>query len=294
MTAYTLEQAKSSNSSTRGHYGHSSTPSGITLHHWGSTGQEHDNVVAWLRGAAGGTDNTQTSAHYVMSDGLVTQLVDDSRAAWHAGSTTGNGATIGIECRPEMSAGDWDTLVQLCTDLEEKHGSLKYYGHKDWKNTACPGDYYDRIGELVDAVNAEHKRRKNGGSTPAPSKPSEPSKPKDDDKLDVDGKWGSDTTREIQKLLGTPVDGTVSFQPVAYKADNPGLLSGWEWTQHPRSSNVIEALQQKLGVSDDGRIGPDTIKALQDKLGTGVDGKVSNPSPMVKALQTNLNAGKLW
>lgn len=292
MTAYTKETKKSSNSSTRGHYGHSTKPSGITIHHWGSTGQTHDGVVSWLRGAAGGTSNTQTSAHYVCSDGRVTQLVDDSRAAWHAGSTTGNGATIGIECRPEMTDGDWATLVQLCTDLEEKHGSLKYYGHKDWKNTACPGDYYPRIGELVDAINAEHKRRKNGGGTPKPKpkpKPSEPS-----GKLDVDGKWGSDTTREIQKLLGTPVDGTVSFQPVAYKADNPGLLSGWEWTKNPRSSNVIEALQRKLGVSDDGRIGPDTIKALQRKLGTGVDGKVSNPSPMVKALQTNLNAGKLW
>ena len=71
-------------------------------------------------------------------------------------------------------------------------------------------------------------------------------------------------------------------------------MSGWKWTSSPRSSNVIEALQHKLGVSADGRIGPDTITALQRKLGTGVDGKVSNPSPMVKELQRNLNAGKLW
>lgn len=292
MTAYTKETKPSSNSSTRSHYGYSSTPTGITLHHWGSTGQEHENVVAWLRGAAGGTSNTGTSAHYVMSDGLVTQLVDDDRAAWHAGSTPGNGSTIGIECRPEMTDGDWDTLVQLCTDLEEAHGSLKYYGHKDWKNTACPGKYYDRIGELVDAINAEHKRRKNGTAPkpkPKPSKPSEPS-----GKLTVDGKWGSDTTTELQKLLGTPADGEVSFQPVAYKADNPGLLSGWEWTDKPRSSNVIEALQQKLGVADDGRIGPETISELQRNLGTPVDGVVSNPSVMVKVLQRNLNAGKLW
>ena len=74
-----------------------------------------------------------------------------------------------------MSAADWDTLVQLCTDLEEKHGSLQYYGHKDWKNTACPGDYYDRLGELVKAINAEHKRRKTG-SAPKP-KPRSPRSP---------------------------------------------------------------------------------------------------------------------
>lgn len=294
MAAYTKETKKSSNSSTRSHYGYSAKPTAITIHHWGSTGQKHENVVDWLRGAAGGTDNTQTSAHYVCSAGLVSQLVDDSRAAWHAGSTEGNGSTIGIECRPEMSEGDWDTLVQLCTDLEEEHGSLKYYGHKDWKNTACPGDYYPRIGELVDAVNAEHKRRKNGGAPAKPSKPSKPKPSKPAGKIDVDGKWGKDTTTEIQKILGTPVDGTVSFQPVAYKADNPGLLSGWEWTKNPRSSNVIEALQRELGVTDDGRIGPDTISGLQRKLGTPADGKVSNPSMMVEQLQENLNAGKLF
>lgn len=172
MAAYTLEHHKSPNSSTRAHYGYPATPTGITLHHWGSTGQTHDGVVNYLSRA-----NGNTSAHDVVSGGRVTELVDDERAAWHAGSTEGNGSTIGIECRPEMSAEDWATLVQLCTDKEEKWGSLKYFKHSDWKATACPGKYSDRIGELVDAVNAEHKRRKSGG---APAKPSKPSKPKPD------------------------------------------------------------------------------------------------------------------
>ena len=289
MAAYTLEHQPSGNNSSRRHYGYPPKPTGITIHHWGSTGQKHANVANYLC-----RRNGNTSAHYVTSAGLVTQLVDESRAAWHAGSTPGNGSTIGIECRPEMSADDWATLVELCTDIEDRNGSMKYYKHSDWKNTACPGNYSDRIGELVKAVNAEHKRRKNGGAPSKPSKPSKPKPSKPSGPLDVDGKWGSGTTREIQKILGTPVDGDVSFQPTAYKAENPGLLSGWKWTSSPRSSNVIEALQHKLGVSADGRIGPDTIKALQRKLGTGVDGKVSNPSPMVKELQRNLNAGKLW
>lgn len=42
----------------------------------------------------------------------------------------------------------------------------------------------------------------------------------------------------------------------------------------------------------DGIMGPDTITALQKYLGTPVDGKISRPSPMVKALQKRLNAGK--
>ena len=58
---------------------------------------------------------------------------------------------------------------------------MKYYRHKDWKNTACPGKYSSMMGKLVKDVNAEHAARKRGGTTaPKPSKPapSKPSKPK--------------------------------------------------------------------------------------------------------------------
>lgn len=125
------------------------------------------------------------------------------------------------------------------------------------------------------------------------SKPSKLSKSKVK-QITVDGKWGREVTTRLQEELGTPVDGVVSFQPVAFRDQNPGLLSGWEWTKNPRSSNVIEALQEAIGVTRDGRIGPDTIRGLQRKLGTPVDGRVSNPSVMVRELQKNLNAGKLW
>lgn len=384
--SYTLENKPTRNHSPRSKYGYSSTPKGITVHWWGSKGQKHRNVVDWLRGITG---NRGSSAHYVVSDGLVTQLASDTRATWHGGNNRANGETIGIEMRPEMTDGDWRTLVELCVNLEKEWGSLKYYGHKDWKNTACPGDYYPRLGELVDAVNRMHKTGKapevkDGGSSGGGSSSGsnsgrsyetveygvtlgrwdkgdpvkdwqdflvsqgysvgdagvdgyfgkdteEPTeafqekhglvpdglagdktiakaeelglewtrKPKGKpapkvDQIDVDGKWGSDTTTRLQEELGTPVDGEVSFQPKAYEKQNPGLLSGWEWTNSPRSSNVIEALQQRLGVTPDGRIGPNTIRALQRKLGTPVDGRVSNPSVMVRQLQRNLNAGKLW
>lgn len=143
--------------------------------------------------------------------------------------------------------------------------------------------------DTIAAAKAE-KPVRNLPKGPKRAKPK--SKPKA--KLTVDGKWGTGTTRALQRVLGTPVDGKVSFQPAAYKSQNPGLMTGWKWTNSPRSSNVIEALQGKLGVGEDGRIGPNTIRTLQRKLGTPVDGKVSNPSAMVKQLQRNLNAGKLW
>ena len=184
MSDYRYEHQPSNNNSSRRHYGYPPKPTGITIHHWGSTGQKRSlmlpTIYVWRNG--------NTSAHYVTSAGLVTQLVDESRAAWHAGSTPGNGSTIGIECRPEMSADDWATLVELCTDIEDRNGSMKYYKHSDWKNTACPGDYSDRIGELVEAVNAEHDRRKTGAAKPTPAKPSKPSAPTGN--LTVDGNGG--------------------------------------------------------------------------------------------------------
>lgn len=379
--SYKLENKPTRNTSSRSHYGHSGAPTHLCIHHWGSDGQKHGNVVDWLRGYTG---NRSTSAHEVISAGLVTHMADFSRATWHAGSNKGNGEAVGLECRPEMSDGDWATLVERCVDIERELGSMKYTIHSNYKNTACPGRYSNKIDELIAAVN-EYKAsgkvpdREEGSDWRPPAnreyetvaygitlglwdkgdpvkdwqdflvdqgyklgdagvdgyfgadteeptkafqekhglipdglagdktivkaealglkwkrKPKKSAPKPQAGKLTVDGKWGKSTTREVQKLLGTPVDGEVSFQPVAYKAQNPGLLSGWSWTKNPRSSNVIEALQRKLGVTDDGRIGPNTIKALQRKLGTGIDGKVSNPSPMVKELQRNLNAGKLW
>ena len=164
--SYKYEVKASPNYSSRARYGHGSKVRGITIHHWGSTGQSHDGVVRYLTRPRG-----NTSAHYVVSAGRVTQIVDDSLAAWHSGNNRGNGTTIGIECRPEMSAGDFDTLVELCIELERVHGSLKYYAHSDWKATACPGKYREKLGELVRRVNAKDK-----GSTSA-AKPKPKPKP---------------------------------------------------------------------------------------------------------------------
>ena len=110
------------------------------------------------------------------------------------------------------------------------------------------------------------------------------------EKLDVDGMWGKDTTKRLQQIFGTTVDGEVSNQWLKYKATNPGLVSGWDWKSTPnrKGSALIMAMQKWAGmsVSDrDGEIGPNTIKTFQKKLGTVQDGKVSNPSNMVKALQ---------
>ena len=116
-------------------------------------------------------------------------------------------------------------------------------------------------------------------------------------KLTVDGKWGSATTKRLQQIFGTPVDGIVSNQWEIYKIGNPGLLSGWDWDSKPngKGSPLIKAIQKWAGMASsaqDGEIGPATIRALQKKLGTPIDGRVSNPSQMVKALQKWANKQK--
>lgn len=110
------------------------------------------------------------------------------------------------------------------------------------------------------------------------------------EKLIVDGKWGKATTARLQQIFRTKVDGEISNQHKKYKADNPGLTSGWEWQDKPngKGSALIRVMQKIAGMSSfdvDGEWGPETCKALQRWLGTTIDGNVSNPSQMVKALQ---------
>lgn len=110
--------------------------------------------------------------------------------------------------------------------------------------------------------------------------------------LEVDGLWGTATTKAVQKALGTTVDGIVSNQSATdlNKANKGGLLSS-SWKTGSGGSPMVKALQKKVGSTQDGYFGVNTCKALQKYLGTTVDGYVSKPSPMVKALQKKLNNG---
>lgn len=238
------------NSSSRASYGYGSGIDGITIHHWGSTGQKHANVVSWLRGYTG---NRGSSAHYVVSDGLVTQLVDDSRASWHGGSNKANGTTIGIEMRPEMSAGDWKTLVELCVKLERKHGSMKYYGHKDWKNTACPGDYYPRLGELVKAVNAYKATGKvpstTGGSSGGSS----------------GGRYGNPKSKHKvgSRVMGL-YDGGSDINWLQRRLPKVGFPAGdVDGMFGGDVEKAVKAFQKKVGLDVDGLVGKKTLKALK-------------------------------
>ena len=109
--------------------------------------------------------------------------------------------------------------------------------------------------------------------------------------LEVDGLWGTGTTAALQTALGTTVNGIVSGQDSSLSQVNKGGLLTSSWKTGKGGSQMVKALQKKIGATADGYFGPNTCKALQKYLGTTVDGYVSKPSAMVKALQKKLNAG---
>ena len=118
------------------------------------------------------------------------------------------------------------------------------------------------------------------------SKPMEKPKPSSPN-LKVDGYWGAATTTALQQALKTPIDGKISGQ--SKNAVTDALINTVKIGNG--GSTMVRALQRKLKVTADGRLGPQTIRALQKHLGTPVDGKISEPSVMVKELQSLLNNG---
>lgn len=112
----------------------------IVIHHWGVDGQSFDGVVNWLC-----RSNGTSSAHYVVQANKVACLVDCANTAWHAGNWAHNLKSIGIECRPEMSSGDLETVCELVADIYKCYGVLPIIGHKDVASTACPGRYYAKL-----------------------------------------------------------------------------------------------------------------------------------------------------
>ena len=109
--------------------------------------------------------------------------------------------------------------------------------------------------------------------------------------LEVDGYWGSETTRMYQRLAALEVvDGIVSSQPESQASANPGLTSGWDWVSDDAASGseTIKDLQRWLKVTQDGLMGSQTISALQARYHLPQDGVLSEESPTIKKLQSEL------
>ena len=110
---------------------------GIVIHHWGSKGQNFWDVNNYLC-----VNNKPTSAHFIVQEGLVSCIVSPLDAAWHSGHPWANSHTIGIECRPEATEGDYYAVAELIAFLRKTYGAdLPLTSHSKWQSTACPGVY---------------------------------------------------------------------------------------------------------------------------------------------------------
>lgn len=138
----------------------------IVVHHWGVDGQKFNNVISALSGTR------EASAHYVLEDGKVACIIAPGLRAWHcayntyqkvmAGITDVNSHTVGIECRPECTDGDVETLCQLIAELWCDYGKVPVYGHQDFMATACPGRYYSKLSAITARAEEIYNEINNG------------------------------------------------------------------------------------------------------------------------------------
>ena len=122
----------------------------------------------------------------------------------------------------------------------------------------------------------------------APEKPTQPTPVKHRFNLEVDGKIGHDTVKAMQSWLGTPQDGIVSGQSARQKKYLIACVSSaWQFSDSPKGSLMVKALQKKLGCAIDGIMGKNTVMALQRMLGVKQDGYLGKLT--AKTLQRYLN-----
>lgn len=116
--------------------------------------------------------------------------------------------------------------------------------------------------------------------------------------FEIDGLWGRETTRALQRYIKTSIDGEVSHQHP--ECAQPGFTTGWQYDQSYEGSELIRAIQmwlQSRGLYDahiDGLCGTQTIKGLQKMTGTTVDGEISAPSDCVREIQRRIVDGSLF
>ena len=263
----------------------------IILHYVGAVSTAKNNAdyfYSTFRGA---------SAHYFVDENEIWQVVEDNDSSWAIGADkyytdARNTNSISIEMCCYKKNGKLDIkeavvnrAIELTKYLMKKYDidTNHVIRHYDATRKKCPAPF------VSDENRWKNFKKALGGKTTS-SNTTNSTNSSNVTKLDIDGKWGPATTKRAQQVFKTTVDSKVTDQYACYKAQNPGLIS-FEWLNNPSSygSELIRAIQKKVGANVDGHIGPNTIKKMQKWLGTVQDGCVSNPSDVVKAFQKWLN-----
>lgn len=139
----------------------------ITIHHWGNRGQDFDTVRDFL---CSYRPNNPTSAHAVIMEGRAASIISPDNAAFHAGNAVGNAESIGLECRPEATDGDYREVAAYIAYLRSIYGNVPLRKHSDWYATACPGVWdLGRLDRMANDMAANGIQIVVPESTPAPA-----------------------------------------------------------------------------------------------------------------------------
>ena len=287
----------------------------IYIHYPGASGtigrESHAATVSRLRGyhrmhtvTNGWSDIAYNYA--VSQNGDVYSLRGRDRQCGGNGGTTTNRrgqailVLVGNSEQPTQDA--IEGVRWAIAHIQEKHASAKkILGHRDSfeASTACPGSIL--YGMVKSGV--FYGSKKGGGKPSVPSGGASVPAPKPkpavkDGKLVVDGRWGRETSKALQRFLkgkGHAVgkidgrmgpkswralqeylrapykDGKISRQSYRHTELGNGISpNGWEYTgRKSRGSQAIELLQKWAGASVDGVLYEGTTKAVQRKLNAG-------------------------
>lgn len=276
-------------------YGYNNKKKYITIHETANTSKGADAATHGRLQQNG----FSASWHYTVDDKQAVQSFPHSAQCWHAGDGKGNGNlnSIGIEICVN-SDGDFKKAVKNAAELVKKimkdeNISLgNVVQHHRWSGKNCPANLRSgskgiNWNDFINLIKGEKV-----ANAPEQKVKSTPSKPKTNPgsskaNLVVDGYWGRETTKALQRSLGTVADGEIwgQVRNQATQAITGGVKFG------SGGSPMIRALQKKVNSKQDGYLGANTIRSLQRYLKTPADGELWKPSTAVKEMQRRLNAG---
>lgn len=164
--------------------------------------------------------NNKVSAHYGVNGKNIGCYVDENNTAWALGNFSWNQKSINIECANDGGAStNWhvsdetiETTINLIVDIAYRLGwtYIAYDGtlagsdiimHKWIASTACPGSYLSsKMKYIATEADKRLKEKRKGGSSVS--------------KLTVDGIWGTQTTKALQRFLGVKVDGVFGVESI--------------------------------------------------------------------------------
>lgn len=262
----------------------------VVLHYTGVVGDSAKNEVKYFS-----SGNTRSAgAHYfVGQDGDVQQSIPLKYTAWSVGDykngkgtyygkcTNSNSVSIEMcdQLNKDASAAQIAAVKKLIAYIQSQCPNAKtIIRHYDVTTKSCPARYINA------SKWASLKAAVTGGTAPA-SNVVPDSTP---EQLSVDGYVGNLTVRRWQQIMGTPVDGKISGQLSSLKKYHLRFTSS-AIDYGSGGSQLIKAVQSKLGVTADGQMGPQTIKAIQTHVGAYPDGYFGRIT--AEALQNRLNTG---